>query len=156
MKHLENEEIAAAVAGLELEVPAEEHLASCLSCRRQVSETRELIERRRQLLAEEEPEWERQRSEVLLRLPMTPAVASRRNSRWLRPVLAVAAVLLLVVGLGLLRRAAPERGTEGSGLAVEKILADVDAVLDDDSIPGFESIDPGMANLEEIYANGAS
>jgi hypothetical protein len=37
---------------------------------------------------------------------------------------------------------------------VEEILAEVDAVLADDSIPGFEVIDPGLE--EAIYENGTS
>ena len=39
-------------------------------------------------------------------------------------------------------------------LPVEQILAEVDAVLADDTIPGFELIDPGLD--EEFYENGAS
>ena len=156
MKHLDNNELAAAIAGLELEAGAEEHLASCMSCRRQVHETRELIARRRQLLLEDEPDWQRQRHEILLRLPTTSVTPRKPHSRWLRPVLAAAAVLLVVLGLGLMRRNTPHGGQEVPAVAVEQILADVDAVLDDDTIPGFESIDPGIANLEKMYANGAS
>jgi hypothetical protein len=29
-------------------------------------------------------------------------------------------------------------------MAVEEVLAEVDAVLDDDTLPGFEAIDPGL------------
>lgn len=156
MRHLDNHQLAAAIAGLELEPGVEEHLTSCMSCRRQVSETRELIARRRKLLAEDEPDWQRQRREILLRLPTTAAPPRKRSSRWLRPMLAAAAILLVVVGLGLMRRHAPHRGQEAPAVAVEQILSDVDAVLDDDTIPGFESIDPGLANLEQMYTNGAS
>jgi hypothetical protein len=39
---------------------------------------------------------------------------------------------------------------------VDEILAEVDAVLDDDSIPGFEVIDPGVDTLEGYAANGGS
>ncbi len=156
MRHLDNDELAAAIAGLELEAGVAEHLASCLSCRRQVEETRALFERRRQLLAEDEPDWQRQRREILRRLPTAAVVPIRRTARWLRPALAAAAVVLVVLGLGLLRRGAPHGGEKAPEIAVEQILADVDAVLDDDAIPGFESIDPGMANLEKMYANRAS
>ena len=41
-------------------------------------------------------------------------------------------------------------------IAVEEILAEVDAVLEDDSLPGFESIDPGVSDLESMIENGAS
>jgi hypothetical protein len=39
-------------------------------------------------------------------------------------------------------------------LPVEQILAEVDALLADDSIPGFELIDQGLEDA--IYENGAS
>ena len=156
MRHLDNHQLATAIAGLELEAGVEEHLTSCMSCRRQVQETRELIARRRELLADNEPDWQRQRHEILLRLPAISAPRRKRSSRWLRPMLAAAAILLVVVGLGLMRRHAPNGGQKAPEVAVEQILADVDAVLDDDTIPGFESIDPGLANLEKMYTNGAS
>jgi len=156
MRHLDNHQLAAAIAGLELEAGVEEHLTSCMSCRSQVHETRELIARRRQLLSEDEPDWQYQRREILLRLPTISATRRKRSSRWLRPVLAAAAILLVVVGLGLMRRNAPHGGQEAPEVAIEQILSDVDAVLDDDTIPGFESIDPGLANLEKMYTNGAS
>lgn len=156
MRHLDNHELATAVAGLDLEAWAVEHLASCMICRRQVQETRELIARRRELLVEHEPDWQHQKREILLRVPTNSATPHRRSRRWLQPVLAAAAVLLVVVGLGLMRRGAPHGEQEAPEVAVEQILADVDAVLDDDTIPGFESIDPGLANLEKMYTNGAS
>jgi hypothetical protein len=72
--HLEEHEISAAVAGLELDEAATEHLGSCLSCRQQVSAIRGLIDARRQGLEIDAPDWERQGQEVLLRLPSTPTV----------------------------------------------------------------------------------
>ncbi len=41
-------------------------------------------------------------------------------------------------------------------LAIEQILAEVDAVLADDSLPGFESIDPGVDDPASIFENGTS
>ena len=44
----------------------------------------------------------------------------------------------------------------GDELAVEEILAEMDALLADDSIPGFEVIDPWVGELETDIENGAS
>ncbi len=156
MRHLDDDQITAAVAELELEAWAEEHLASCLSCRQQVHDMRELIDMRRDRLTKEAPDWQRQRQEILLQLPSTVVARPRRNPRWLRPMLAAAAVLLVTVGLGLMRLTAGGGGSEAPELAVEQILAEVDAVLADEAIPGFESIDPGMDDLEKLFSNGAS
>ena len=155
-RHLDHDEITAAVAGLEPSARTEDHLASCLSCRQQVHDMRELIAARHDLLAEEAPDWERQRQEILLRLPSAAAARSRPYPRWLRPMLAAAAVLLVVVGLRLMRLPAEGDGSATSELAVEQILAEVDAVLADQAIPGFESIDPGMDDLKKLFSNGAS
>jgi len=152
--HLEEHEITAAVAGLELEAAAEEHLGSCVSCRRQVSAMRDLIDARLEDLEAEAPDWERQRQEIMLQLPGTP-IARPRRRRWTRPLLAVAAVLLAVVGLRALWAPAPVVEPSGaSELPVEQILAEVDAMLADDSIPGFELIDQGMDDA--IFENGTS
>ena len=155
-RHLDDHAITAAVAGLELETWAEEHLASCLSCRQQVRSMQELFDERRERLMGEAPDWERQRQEVLQRLP-APVVGPLRRSSWMRPILAAAAVILVVVGIGLLRRPFSQNGSHaGSELPVEQILAEVNAALADDTIPGFESIDFGVSDLESIVNNGAS
>lgn len=153
--HLDENEISAAVAGLDLEVAAEEHLASCLTCRQQVSSMWELIDARRQGLESEVPDWERQRQEILLRLPSEPSIGSPRHRLWIRPLLAVAAVLLAAIGLRTLwTTAPPAEVTAAAELPVEQILAEVDAVLADDSIPGFEVIEPGLDDA--VFENGAS
>jgi hypothetical protein len=152
--HLEEHEITAAVAGLELEKAAEEHLGSCVSCRRQVSAMRNVIDARLEDLEAEAPDWERQRQEIMLQLPAT-ATARPRRRLWTRPLLAVAAVLVAAIGLRALWAPAPavEPGVV-SDLPVEQILAEVDAMLADDSIPGFELIDQGMDDA--IFENGKS
>jgi len=152
--HLEEHEITAAVAGLELEAATEEHLGSCVSCRRQVSAMREVIDARLEGLEAEAPDWERQRQEIMLQLPGTPMARPRRR-RWTRPLLAVAAVLVAAIGLRALWAPTPvvEPGVP-SELPVEQILAEVDAMLADDSIPGFELIDQGMDDA--IFENGTS
>ena len=152
--HLEDHEITAAVAGLELEAAAEEHLGSCVSCRRQVSATRDIIDARLEELEAETPDWERQRQEILMQLPATAAARPRRR-RWTRPLLAVAAVFLAAIGLRVLWAPAPVVEPDViSDLPVEQILAEVDAMLADDSIPGFELLDEGMDDA--IFENGTS
>ena len=153
--HLEENELTAVVAGLDLEAAAEEHLGSCVSCRRQVSAMRDVIDARRGDLEAEAPDWVRQRREIMSQLPPAPTVRPMRRSPWTRPLLAIAAVLVAAVGLRALWTPAPtaDPGVV-SELPVEQILAEVDAMLADDSIPGFELIDQGMDDA--IFENGAS
>ncbi len=152
--HLDEHEITAAVSGLELEAAAVEHLGSCLSCRQQVSSMRNIIDARRQRLEAEAPDWERQQQEVLLRL-RSASMAPPERRRWTRPLLAVAAVLVAAIGLRALWMPSPPADpAPSSELPVEQILAEVEAVLADDSIPGLELIDPGLDGT--IYENGAS
>lgn len=151
-RHLNDDQIAAAVAGTQLDETAAEHLASCVSCKRQVASVRGLIEQRRQEMVAEEPDWEDQRERVLARLG--EAEISRSGRRWLRPALAAAALIALAVGVGLLQL--PNGGVPDREIAVEEILAEAEALLDDDSIPGFEAIDPGLEGWQEFYENGAS
>ena len=153
--HLEEHEFTAAVAGLELEAAAEEHLGSCVSCRRQVSSMRDVIDTRRGDLEAEAPDWERQRQEIMKQLPSTPTARPARSHLWTRPLLAVAAVLVAAIGLRALWTPTPVADPAVvSELPVEQILAEVDAMLADDSIPGFELIDQGMDDA--IFDNGAS
>jgi anti-sigma factor RsiW len=153
--HLEEHEITSVVADLDVEPAAEEHLASCMSCRQRVVSMRELIDARRQRLEAEAPDWERQRQEVLLRLPSALTAGPERRRWWTRPLLAVAAVLVAAIGLrALWMPLPPSDPVAGSELPVEQILAEVDAMLADDSIPGFELIDQGLDDA--IYENGAS
>ena len=98
---------------------------------------------------------DQQRQEILLRLPSAPTGQPARRRVWTRPLLAVAAVLVAAIGLRALWTPAPTADPVGdTELPVEQILAEVDAMLADDSIPGFEFIDPGID--EEIFENGAS
>lgn len=153
--HLDENEISAAVAGIELEPPSEKHLHSCLSCRQQVSQMRGVIDEERRKLKAEAPDWDRQRQEILMRLPLEATGRPVRRRVWTRPLLTVAAVFVAAIGLRALWAPAPAIDpTVSAELPVEQILADVDAVLADDSIPGFEFIDPGMSEM--LTENGES
>ena len=62
-----------------------------------------------------------------------------------------------MIGLSELRVPSTPVPTGGEqDLQIEEILAEVDAVLADDSLPGFESIDPGFDDPQSILENGAS
>jgi hypothetical protein len=116
---------------------------------------RELVEARRSGLEAEAPDWERQRQKIMMRLPSMPTARPRRGRLWARPLLAVAALLVVAIGLRALWAPAPvaDPGVV-SELPVEQILAEVDAMLADDSIPGLELIDQEMDDA--IFENGAS
>ncbi len=139
--HLTSEEIAAVVAGLELEDAARDHLVGCVVCRAEVADLESLIAARRAAILTEEPDWDDQAERIMARLPSDAGIGGRRQPKWLRPVLAVAAALVIAVGLGLLRPSGPVDPATGSP-SVEEILAEMDELLADDSIPGFEIIDP--------------
>ena len=154
-KHLTSEEIAAVVADLELEPPAREHLESCVACRAEAADLNGLIIARREEMQADAPDWVVQTAEIMDRLPTDAGAGHQRRPRWLRPALAVAAVLVMAVGLGILRPGSPVE-PPADELAVEEILAEMDELLSDDSIPGFEIIDPEMDDLETYFNNGAS
>jgi predicted anti-sigma-YlaC factor YlaD len=154
-RHLGEQEITTAVAGLELEAAAAEHLGSCVSCRQLVLAMREAIEGRKRDLEAESPDWERQREEILRRLPSASARRRSRKRVSTRLLLATAAILVAAIGLkALWTPEPPPDPASGVELPVEQILAEVDAVLADESIPGLELVDPDID--EEIFENGAS
>jgi hypothetical protein len=154
--HLDDREITIAASGDELGADGMDHLDSCLSCQQQVHSLRALIDSQRTHLATEAPDWNRQQQEILLRLP--PLVGDRKSGRprWLRPALALAAVVVVAIGLGIMRPQIENGGEPEAEISVEQILAEVDAALADDTIPGFEFIDPGVSATDEMVANGAS
>jgi len=155
--HLDERQITAVVAGLELDPGAQEHLASCLSCRQQVTAFNDLVDARAEQMAVEAPDWDRQRAEILLQLPKTSVGRSSKTRRWMRPLLAAAAVVLVAVGLEFMWSPAPAGDPVVElEIPIEQILAEVDAALSDDSLPGFESIDPGVDDPQSYFENGAS
>jgi hypothetical protein len=155
--HLDEREISAAVAGLELAGPAAAHLESCLECRRRVADPAQLIGRRRAEQAAGEPDWEAARAAVLARLPGVESErAASRRLRWWRPLAAAAAVVAIAVAVGLLAPGRTAVDPTENEIPVEEILAEVDALLADDSIPGFELIDPGLETLSGVAVDSAS
>jgi hypothetical protein len=156
MKHLENERISAVVAGLELEAEERAHLESCVECRRSVSAMRDLISVRRVQLEAGEPDWSAQREAVLGRLPPAGRTGPARGRGWWRPALAAAAAVIVAGVVILMGPRSSELASNGPEIPVAEILAEVDALLEDDSIPGFEVIDPGVDGLEGVIANGSS
>jgi anti-sigma factor RsiW len=154
--HMTDEDLAAVVADLGLAPETEEHLSSCLSCRHEVADLRRFVADRREGMAAEFPDWQRQRQEVLARLADLPTARPAPARRWLRPLLAAAAVVVVAVGVGLLMPHGAATPPATDDLAVEQILAEVDAVLADDSLPGFESIDPGVDDPASLFENGSS
>ena len=153
--HLNPEEFAAAVAGLELEPAVREHLESCMVCRQEVTDLERLIVARREEMLTHEPDWAASAKQIMDRLPAASVAGGQRRLRWLRPVLAVAAVLVMAVGLGILWPNGQVEPPVGEP-SVEEILAEMDELLSDDSIPGFEIIDPELDDLETFFDNGAS
>jgi hypothetical protein len=152
--HLTSHEIAAAVAGLELTPQAREHLASCLGCRAEVTDLERLIDLRRVEIAAGQPDWESQAQRLMDRLPAT-GDSGRAPTRWWRTALAAAAVVVVAVGVGVLHHRRPV-AQPAAAPSVEEILAEMDQLLADDTIPGFEVIDPGLEELETFIDNGAS
>jgi len=155
--HLDEREISASVAGLELAGPAAEHLESCLECRRRIADTAQLIGRRRAEQEAGEPDWEAASAAVLARLPgveSDPSAARRRY--WWRPLAAAAAAVAIAVAVGLLAPGRVADEEPSIEISVEEILAEVDAVLADDSIPGFELIDPGLETLSGVAVDSTS
>jgi len=140
-QHLDDATLTAAVAGLDLTPDERRHLADCVACRRAVDGLRRTIAARRSELEAGAPDWTAQRRAVLERLPQgRPAFRPRLSA----PLLALAAAVLVgAIGLavwqiGLQAPAAPP----ADAAELERVLAEADALLADDSIPGFEPIDP--------------
>jgi len=153
--HMTSDEISAAVTGLELESPAREHFAGCVTCRAKAADLERLIDARRGEMHTDEPDWGIQTRQIMDRLPAAGTGDDRQRSLWWRPVLALAAVLVMAVGLGILRSDRPVEPTVAEP-TVEEILAEMDELLSNESIPGFEIIDPETDDLATFFENGAS
>lgn len=158
--HLSEDEITAAVAGLATDAEVSEHLAACVTCNRTVEEFRQLVAERRAALEAEMPDWSAQRRRILVQLSEPEAeVVPLHRGHWRRTLLAVAAVVLAAVGIGLYSaRQSPPQVTPA--VPVEQILAEVDATLSDDQVPGFEALSSMVPTADDMQSmmtnNGAS
>lgn len=153
--HLTAEELASVIAGDELGADRDRHLAGCVACRAEADELTRLVDDRRCELRVEQPDWESMTATVMAGLPSSLPEPGGSRPRWTRPLLAIAAAVVLAVGVSVMlldRPVAPP----ADELAVEEILAEMDALLSDDSIPGFELIDPESDELTAYFDNGAS
>ena len=160
-RHLTDEEFTAMVADLPVPGAARRHLEQCLGCRREVEALREAIDRRRGAALSGQPDWDRQHRRIMEALDAPPAtvVPLRRRRIW-RPLLAAAAGLVVAVGIWTTVRHRPSGpGTGAGAVPVERILAEVDATLSDDSVPGFEALEgfvPAPEDLERLMSDPAS
>jgi hypothetical protein len=156
-RHLTRDEITAVIAGLPIGDAANEHLESCVACRSQLTGFADIVSARRATMTADEPEWETAAAAVMARLPEPDAAAGgSRRPRWLRPVLALAAAIVVAVAVGVLMPDRQAVQPQPEDIAVEEILAEMDELLSDDRIPGFEAIDPGLDDLSAYIDNGAS
>lgn len=143
-RHLDRDQLDLAVAGLLTDPDALAHLEDCVTCRRTMTGFQEVIETRRAMMERETPDWGLQRQQILDRLPDHPAlVPVAADRRWVRPLLAAAATVLIAVGGGLVfHRSDPAPpATTRTEMNVEEILAETDSLLDAEGIPGFHILD---------------
>ncbi|NOZ79751.1 MAG: hypothetical protein GXP48_11350 [Acidobacteria bacterium] len=149
-RHMTDDEIARAVAGLELDGEIQRHLDACLGCRRRVEALKAPLAARRREMLDAAPDWEAQREQILFRLDGPAAVVPRLHRRhWARALLAAAAVLIAALGLWLnAGRRSP--ATPRTDAQVERVLDQVNATLADDRVPGFEALDQLVPSPGEI------
>ncbi len=161
--HLADHDLTRAAAGLELAAADRDHLASCLACHAALTAFAGAVASRRAALEREAMSRPALSAAVMARLAAQPAPRPRRHPPLLQGVLAMAATLVMAVGLGLVvrRHAVPELvavPTPVAALAVEDVLAEMEAILADDSIPGLWVADPvgDVDDLASLLANPAS
>lgn len=149
-RHMTDDEIALAVAGLELDGEIQRHLDACLGCRRRIEALKAPIVARHAEMLGEAPEWEAQREQILSRLDEPAATIVRLHRRhWARALLAAAAVLIAAFGLWLhAGRRSP--ATPRTDAQVERVLDQVNATLANDTVPGFEALDQLIPSPGEI------
>jgi anti-sigma factor RsiW len=146
--HLHDDQIAAALAGGELEPEVERHLNACVACRRSLAAFTEVVGARRDEMFGRAPDWDAQRAAVMERLPSAPAVSNHPWWTGRSRAFALAAAVACAVGLVALwpRDTAPPQPT-GNELPVAQILEESDTLLEDGSIPGFEPIQWSTSEL---------
>jgi len=147
-RHLESNEVDALICGEELDQARMEHLRNCISCRKEIESFRAIVDTAAVEMEAGMPEIETQIEAVLRRIaPIEdaeePAARSLSRKGIRRALLLAAATLLLVLG-GLRLRPGVRIAAQPTplpGLKIEEILSTTDALLADNSIPGFESLD---------------
>ena len=156
-RHLDDRQITTALADPGGDRDVRRHLSECVACRRRLDALEELLEQRRQELLRGAPDWGEQERRILDRVAdstVVPLPARRR--RVARVLVAAAAVAVMALAILLVQ---PGGESGGSSLAVEEILAEVDATLDSDTLPGFEPLEPMVPDADELESylvNGAS
>lgn len=157
-QHLSEQDLTAVVAGLELDSPARSHLADCVACRRAVRATEDVIAMRRLHLEAEAPDLDHQCELVLEAIASDRVVRHSPRWSWRLMVAAAAAVVVILLGGMVWMNGLHEASSGTSPLAAneapfvpEDVLAEVDAALAEDQIPGFaplEGLVPGDQDLE--------
>ncbi len=142
-RHLNDQELASATAGIPLEPEHQAHLEGCISCRRSVDQFLEKVDERRMSISLEAPDWDAQTKRILDALPVAQATPINIRRRWLSPLLAAAATITIVVGTGLIvQRSGPTSvPSPRPEIEIEEILAQADSLLADEGIPGFDVFD---------------
>ncbi len=148
-KHWTDQDLDLFLSGEELAGERMEHLQNCLSCRRRIDTFRRLVHDAAAELESELPEPEEQVDAILQRIASEgPRRARLGHSRLVlrRSLLMAAATLLIVLGGLSLRPGGRAKlsPTPRPELQIEEILSTADALLADNSIPGFEGLD-GLA-----------
>ena len=149
-RHLTDDEITAVLAGLPVEVEATRHLAGCVTCRREVERFRSVLESSRERLEAEAPDWDSQLESILARTDAAPA----RRRRFWRPLVAAAVAAAAAVAIVVI----PHHRAQEPGIAVERVLAEVDSTLDSDPLEGLAPLEvlvPDAGDLER-YADKTS
>ncbi len=154
--HLDENELTTVAAGGTLSADRQAHLETCLKCRREVDRFLEAVEARKRALDLEEPDWNDQMDRVLgaIAEQEAPVVGIRR--RWVRPLLAAAATVMLMVGTGVVvhRTGVGPQPTPVPDLRIDEILAETDSLLADDGIPGLEILDDvSDDDLDALFGN---
>ncbi len=142
-RHLNDNELAAATAGIPLDPEQQNHLEECVSCRRAVDVFLEKVDQRRKEIVEEAPEWDAQLQAILDRLPQAKVIPMFGRRRWRGPLLAAAATLVVSIGTGLIvRQTGPApQPTPRPDIGIEEILAKTNSLLAEDAIPDLDVLD---------------
>ncbi|RLE27014.1 MAG: hypothetical protein DRJ65_04080 [Acidobacteria bacterium] len=143
IRHLNDQELASATAGFPLAPEQQAHLEGCISCRRSVDHFLDQVNERRRSIGREAPDWDAQTKKIVDALPLTQVTHINSRRRWLTPLLAAAATITIVVGIGLIvQRTGPASiSSSRSEIEIEEILAQADSLLADEGIPGFDMFD---------------